>query len=163
MTDQLEAYGKQGGVFESRARREKRIHEEAEALIVQNAEMSNLVEELRAITGQGEQIARTFEILDQHLPKEFHLSGLESGWDVDPDLGIGRGNDKPILQIQGGAREGIQSEATLYDRMVQSLREGLPGVALNGGYKDRKFSVDLTMFAPRAEEPTDEDDERGEG
>ena len=164
LTDQLDAYTVQGRRFTSRAAKLKAVHRETEELIGQNGELETLVGELRGVAGQGEQIARTFAILDQHLPKDFHLTEVDSAWDMDPELGILRGSEAPILQLRGRAKQGVQSPASQHQGMLVALREGLPGAVMNDGFDRSQFSVDLTLFGPPPAKPEDAgDDLEGEG
>jgi Tfp pilus assembly PilM family ATPase len=154
LTDRLEVLTGESQRFETRFQRERRVHEETETLIAENAELSRLVTRLNRMAGQGEQLARAFTILDQHLPGDFWLERLDSGFEVDPELGLVRGDEAPVLQLRGRAREGVQSPASLHQRMVMALRSGLPGVALYDSFDRSQFSVALTYFAPPAP-PTD--------
>ncbi|MEZ6016814.1 MAG: pilus assembly protein PilM [Planctomycetota bacterium] len=148
LMDRLDVLTGEGQRFKTRYERERRVHDETEGLIAQNEELIGLVTRLNGVVGQGEQLARTFEVLDQHLPADFWLTEIDSGWDVDPELGLARGMEAPVLQLRGRAREGVQSPASQHQRMVLALREGLPGVAVNDSIDRNDFHVDLTCFAP---------------
>jgi hypothetical protein len=148
LTDRLEVLTGESERFESRNKRERRVHDETETLIAENTELAQLVTRLNRAAGQGEQLARSFEILDEHMPGDFWLTELDSAFDVDPELGLARGDEAPVLQLRGNAREGVQSPASQHQRMVMALRTGLPGVALYDSFDRPKFSVALTHFAP---------------
>lgn len=161
LTDRLAVATGENARFKSRLDRERKVHEETELLLRENAELATLVTRLNGVVGQGEQVARTFELLDQHLPSDFWLSELDSGWELDPELGLARGGEAPVLQIRGRAREGVQSPATQHQRVVQALRAAMPGVRMKDNFDRTTFTIELTQFAPP--EDGGEGDDAGAG
>jgi len=151
LTDRLATATGESERFDSRLRRERQVHEQTEALIEENTELAGLVQRLNRVVGLGEQLARSFEILDQHLPGDFWVTQLDSAFDVDPELGLIRGDEAPVLQLKGRAREGVQSPASLHQRLVLALREGLSGAVMKSGFDRQEFTVELTTFAPPPE------------
>jgi type IV pilus assembly protein PilM len=162
-TKRLELATGQAAAFSSRDTRERRIHEETEELIAQNTQLVGLVTRLNGIVGQGEQLARVFEVLDDHLPGDFWLTELDSSWETDPELGLERGGEAPVLRLQGLAREGVQSQANLHGETVRALRERVPGARVKEGSSIGKFTIELTTFSPPVPPRGDDDDGGDEG
>jgi len=119
-------------------------------LLEQNALLEDLALELQAALGSGEQIARTLEVLDTRLPEEFWLSRFGSRWSFDQELGIGRERERPILGLEGRAKEGTRSMSELYEGFLASLTADLGGAALKAAPSadGSRFSLDLTLLAP---------------
>ncbi len=119
-------------------------------LLSENGELSEYSLMLAGLVGSGEQLARCFEVLDDRLPEEFWISRIESQWGADAELGVHKGQDRPILSLEGRARQGTTSMATLYEVFLGAVRDSLPGVALKAAPspKGTRFSIDLTLFAP---------------
>ncbi len=127
------------------------LHRKAEEMALENARLAKLGRELHAAKGSGEQVARTLDWLRADLPREFWVTQLTSDFRADPELGVARGAEKPIVSIVGKAREGSNSLPQLYEQFLGKLRARLPeGVipkeklAPNGA----RFTLDLTLFAP---------------
>jgi len=134
------------------------LHRKAEELALENARLAKLGRELHAAKGSGEQVARTLDWLRTDLPTEFWVTQLTSDFRADPELGVARGAEKPIVSIVGKAREGTNSLPQLYEQFLGKLRARLPeGVtpkeklAPNGA----RFTLDLTLFAPPPAATTD--------
>src|SRR5262249_51899960 len=75
-----------------------------------------------------------------------------------PELGIQRDNPRPILTIQGRAREGTNSLPQLYEQFLGKLRGQMPasaGLEQKPSPNGAKFTIDLSFFVPR-EEPAPE-------
>jgi Tfp pilus assembly PilM family ATPase len=133
-------------------------HRRAEELAAENARLAKLADELHASKGSGEQIARTLDWLAKDLPSEFWVTQLTSDFRADPDLGLARGHEKPIVSIVGRAKEGTNSLPQLYERFLHKLRAQLPDgvvpkekLAPNGA----RFTLDLSLFAPPVAAATD--------
>jgi Tfp pilus assembly PilM family ATPase len=131
-------------------------HRRAEELVADNQRLAKLSSELAAATGSGEQLARTIDWLSSDLPQEFWITQLSTDFRADPELGVARGAEKPIVSLVGKAREGTNSLAQLYEQFLTKLRARLPAdvvpkekLAPNGA----RFTLDLTLFAPRAGTP----------
>jgi type IV pilus assembly protein PilM len=129
------------------------IHRRTEELLSQNERLARHAGELQQAAGSGAQLARSLVLLEQHLPPEFWLTQLSSDWRADPELGVPRGSERPILSLTGKAREGTNSLSSLYERFIGSVRVGLPKEARlrerltpNGS----KFTIDVCGFAPNA-------------
>lgn len=124
----------------------------AEELVLENQRLATFARELQTTKGSGEQLARVVALMQKELPSDFWVTQLSTDRRADPELGIARGDEQPIVSVTGRAREGTNSLATLYEAFVQGVRAKLPpGHAL----KERltpsgsKFTLDVSFFAPR--------------
>ncbi|MDP6408336.1 MAG: pilus assembly protein PilM [Planctomycetota bacterium] len=145
----LDALREQKGGLASRLRSAEATDRDTRALLEENTELAAISSDLMAALGCGEQIARALEVLDSKLPEEFWLSRLESTWSFDDELGVDRALERPILRIEGRAREGTRSMAQLHETFLASLRDGLPGARLKAAPSadGTRFEVDLTLLA----------------
>ncbi len=151
---------------QSKVRRATGIDQRAKETIQENAELKELADELFAVAGSGEQIARTVIALRGSLPAEFWIQELSSEWSFDEDWGVDRGSERPILHLEGRAREGTESMASLYESFLAQLNALLPGARLKQrpSPSGDKFTVDMTLLAPAdpeaaADTPSGDDDE----
>lgn len=147
----LDEARKRASALELQYKKASSTHRRAEELAAENARLGKLAGELHAAKGAGEQVARTLDWMSADLPREFWITQLTSDFRADPDLGIARGQEKPIVSIVGKAREGTNSLPQLYESFLHKLRARLPeGVtpkeklAPNGA----RFTLDLSLFAP---------------
>ena len=134
----------------------EKTHRKTEELIAQNEKLAGYAADLEHAAGSGEQLARVLGVLEQKLPADFWLTQLSSEPKADPELGIPRGSERPILSLTGKAREGTNSLSSLYEAFIRDLRGALPReaalrerLASNGA----KFTVDLSVFVAPAEPP----------
>ncbi len=125
------------------------VHRRTEDLVAKNIQLDKAATELVALKGAGEQVARAVDQLRAHLPAEFWLTRLSSDLRADPELGVARGAEKPVLSVEGRAREGTNALNTQYEAFVQSLRSGLPPSAAmrerltpNGS----RFTIDICLL-----------------
>jgi Tfp pilus assembly PilM family ATPase len=121
-------------------------------LVERNAGLAGVAVELWTSAGAGEQVARVLRVLDQELPEDFWIARLSSDTGSDPDLGIERDSPRPIVHVEGRAREGTASLATLYEGFLVALRERLPGAGIKETLSPdgTHFTIDLSMFGPGA-------------
>ena len=135
--------------------RAKRVHEETRELLERNAALDAHATDLWALLGSGEQIARSFETLTRDMPAEFWITKYQSAWRTDPELGVVSGSERPIVRVEGRAREGTASMAVLYERFLERTRDSLSDAALKAAPspKGTEFSLDFTLFAPREDAP----------
>ncbi|MCY2960454.1 MAG: pilus assembly protein PilM [Planctomycetota bacterium] len=154
---ELDAARARAAQLEQQYKKASSTHRKAEELATENARLAKLSHELFATKGSGEQVARTLDWMKADLPREFWVTQLSSDVRADPDLGIQRGQDKPIVSVVGQAREGTNALPQLYESFLQKLRARLPeGVtpkeklAPNGA----RFTLDLSLFAPPAGAPS---------
>ena len=153
--DKLE--GQSRGLM-SRAKRAESIHASTEELAAENEELAKRTEVLQGVSGSGEQIARALALFDQHLPKDFWITRIESSFESDEELGIESQDPRPILSVRGQLREGVESPTGQFQTMMSNIQDALPSVILNPGIERQGFSVDMTLFAPVEEIATDDED-----
>ncbi len=148
---QLDEARKRAVVLEQQYKKAAGTHRRAEELATENARLSKLAAELYATKGSGEQVARTLDWMKADLPREFWVTQLTSDFRADPDMGIARGHEKPIVSIVGKAKEGTNSLPQLYESFLQKLRARLPeGVTPKEKLTPTgaRFTLDLSMFVP---------------
>ena len=165
-SDELARVRKTAADLGSQYKRTSQTHRRTEELLAENARLAGLAGLLHETRGAGEQVARTLDILETELPEDFWLTQMTSEPRNDPDLGVPRGRDVPILSITSRAREGTSALASLYGGFVAGLRAKLPPQA---ALKERlnpngsKFTVDVTFFAPPAPAGAPAEEGAGEG
>jgi Tfp pilus assembly PilM family ATPase len=127
----------------------KRADTATEALLVENAELSELARELRAIAGNGRQLATVLDALDGLQPRGFSIKKLDAEVRAEPLLGIEKGAEAPVLRIEGTAEEGVEPNDVVFLRFVQNLRGALPGyrVIERLGSTNTTFNLDVSAFA----------------
>lgn len=137
---------------ESQYKRASETSRKAEELVLENQRLAGFAKELLATKGSGEQLARVIALMQTELPADFWVTQLSTDRRADPELGIARGEEQPVVSVTGRAREGTNSLATLYEGFVQGVRAKLPErhvieehLAPNGS----KFTLDISCFAPR--------------
>lgn len=120
-------------------------------LIAENGKLADLATALHGLKGSGEQIARTIAALQRQLPSEFWVTRFSSEFRADPELHIARGEERPVLSIDGKAREGTSSLSNLYEAFIASVVQRLPKstamkqrLSANGS----TFKIEMSMFAP---------------
>jgi Tfp pilus assembly PilM family ATPase/Tfp pilus assembly protein PilN len=124
-----------------------------EELLLENKRLARTAQVLFETKGSGEQLARTIAALEKSLPDDFWLTQLSTDHRPDPELGIPRGEDRPIVSIAGRAREGTTSLSAQFAGFVQGLGQRLPPSTV---LRDRMkpsgsgFTVDLCTLSPVA-------------
>jgi hypothetical protein len=116
---------------------------------------------LQGVAGSGEQLARSLVAVHDVLPDGFWITNLTSEWRFEPDLGVERGDERPILRIEGRAREGTDSISVLYEGFLARFKAQLPEVLLNPNLSPSgdRFTLDLTSFLPPQPGPGPDQDE----
>jgi len=147
-SDQLDDVVLENRGLASKVDRANRTHNEAVRLVEENAVLRELVLELQATGGTGEQAARMVEFLDGALPGTFWISRFSSDWSFDPELGILRTEPKPILSVRGHITEGTASRTELFTRMMRELDTSLEGVSYHPVIDQDVFTIDLSLFSP---------------
>ena len=148
--------------------RKKDVDQRTHALLAENAELAELARDLATLAGAGEQAHRVLVALDRSLPGDFWLTGFGGRWGFDAELGVARGDERPILHVEGRTREGTESVAVQFQDFVESLRARVPGAVMKESLSNTgaRFTLDLTLLAPQVLEPTasagDAADESGE-
>lgn len=149
---QLTELEKEVAQKESRFRRAERVDKSTKALIEENELLEAAAFELQGIGGSGEQIARCFDVLGRRMPDEFWLNNFESRLAFDPELGVQRGAERPVMHLEGNAREGTAAMSTLYESLLSALTSELPAARLKAAPSPRgtRFEIDVTTLAPPA-------------
>ncbi len=160
-SDQLGGIETQVSKLSRDLKRAQSTHQETLALMEQNGELEKEALEYQALLGSGEQLVRTLEVLDDRMPDEYWLSRLESRWSFDDELGVGRALERPILHLEGRARQGTGQMSVLHASFLEALREELDGVRMKSAprFDGSSFELDLTLLA--IPEPVDEDADPG--
>jgi Tfp pilus assembly PilM family ATPase len=142
-------------------KRAQSTHNQTSELLVENARLEAETLDYQGLLGAGEQLARSLNVINKHMPEEYWLSRLESRWGFDPGLGIDRSQERPIIHLEGRARQGTNQMSLLHEAFVASLRSELPGVNLWSApkYDGSSFALDLTTLA--LPEAITEDSEEG--
>lgn len=139
-------------------KRASETNRKAVELVTENKKLQDFANELHALKGSGEQLARTIALLGNELPSDFWVTQISASERADPELGIPRGDERPIVSVAGRAREGANSLSALYQLFVQNVRAKLPP---NAGLRERmgntgdKFTLDLSCFVPPPRDPDD--------
>ncbi|MFT7484290.1 MAG: Tfp pilus assembly PilM family ATPase [Candidatus Paceibacteria bacterium] len=143
-------------------KRAQSTHNQTSELLETNARLEDESLEYQALLGSGEQLARTLSVLSKHMPEEYWLSHLQSNWTFDSELGVERDLERPILRLEGRAREGTNQMSVLHEGFLTSLRDEMDGVRLKSQpkYDGSSFALDLTMLA--LPDPTEEMDSQEE-
>jgi Tfp pilus assembly protein PilN len=97
-----------------------------EELLLENARLAKTAQLLYEAKGSGEQLARTVAALEGSLPDDFWLTQIATDYRADPELGIAKGEDRPVVSIAGRAREGTTSLSAQFTAFVQGLGQRLP-------------------------------------
>ena len=139
-------------------RRAERVDADTERLLAENEELRALALDLHSLAGSGEQVARTLGALYAALPELFWITHLSSSWRSPDHLDIERSDPKPVLHLEGRAREGATTVANEFDGFLKEVRERLPGATVKEtlDLAKNQFTIDLTMFNevdPDAESP----------
>ncbi|MEL6428038.1 MAG: pilus assembly protein PilM [Planctomycetota bacterium] len=136
-------------------RQEKRVKDldrATESLLAQADELGRRARELQAVAGTGEQLARTLQSLDQRLPAEFWVEKVESHVGSDAELGVDSDSERPLLRIEGRARDSAASPTALFQRMLVGLEEDLGDtLVMKPTFDGKRFTIDLTLYSPLRE------------
>jgi type IV pilus assembly protein PilM len=136
--------------------RVERTNRETTRLLEENERLAESAGELIALAGAGEQLARTLDALERDLPPDFWVDTLALDWLSDPDLGVARGAERPIVRVRGRAREGTESPALLFQDFVAALRRRLPEARTKERMGESDFTLDLCALGapPQASAPS---------
>lgn len=133
--------------------RVERTNRETIRLVEENEALSDRAQQLFAISGAGEQLLRTLDALEHDLPTDFWIDSLAMDWQFDPDLGVVRGAERPILHARGRAREGTDSPAILFQDFVAALKKRLPEARTKERMGETDFTLDVCALGTPAETP----------
>jgi len=129
----------------------ERTNRSALAVLEENGRLAELAGELHHVAGAGEELARALDALERELPGDFWIETLNLDWQFDPELGVARGDERPILRIKGRAREGAESPALLFQDFVAALEKRLPEARVKERMGENDFTLDLcSLGAPAA-------------
>jgi len=135
----------------------ERTDRETAGLLKENERLAEEADQLFALAGGGEQLARALDALERDLPQDFWVESLQLKWEFDSELGVERGEERPILHVSGRSREGTDSPALLFQEFCAALQRRLPEVRLKQRMGESDFKLDLCALAPpRASEPAAE-------
>jgi Tfp pilus assembly PilM family ATPase/Tfp pilus assembly protein PilN len=141
--------------LDAQLRRATTTHRRAAELARENAELQEAASLLAGVAGAGEQLVRSLEHLERRLPGDFWIDELSSDWRADEGLGIKRGSERPILRVEGLAREGTESVAAQLEALRSGLEQALPGARrqLTQNPRGDRFTLQLTHFGPPTPPP----------
>jgi len=147
----------------TRLRSATSTHQQTSGLLEENRKLESKALEMFAIKGAGEQLLRTMDLLERRLPGDFWIESLRMGAGFDPELGVVREEEVPIVHMKGRARPGTDSPAVLWEGFLAELALGLPEAHLKPQMGQSQFSLDLTCLAPPEPEPEPAQGAEGEG
>jgi Tfp pilus assembly PilM family ATPase len=143
-------------------RRVERTNSQTSGLVLENEELAARAQELFALAGGGEQLLRALDGLERELPADFWVEQLTMAWEFDPDLGVERTEERPILRVRGRLREGTDSPALLFQEFTADLRARWPGLRLKERMGESDFTLEMCSLGQPATPPAGEDGrERG--
>ncbi len=147
------------------AKRKKATDKKAQELANQNVELSELGSLLQGTAGSGEQLARLIHVMEADMPNDFWIRKLEGSWSFDENLRIDRASPRPVIKIDGSAKEGVIALPSLYESFLYSLRDGLPSAELQDSKSSSgtKFEIRASTLAPPKAAPDPELDSEEEG
>ena len=132
----------------------ERTNRETTRLLEENQALATSAGQLFALSGAGEQIARTLDALERDLPSDFWVETLSMDWQSDPDLGVARGSERPIVRVRGRSREGTDAPALLFQDFVAALKRRVPEARTKERMGESEFTLDLcALGAPAAAAP----------
>jgi type IV pilus assembly protein PilM len=127
--------------------RVERTNRETLRLLEENEVQAEVADQLYVLSGAGEQLARTLDALERDLPPDFWVDTLSMDWRFDPELGVPRGSERPILSARGRMREGTESPALLFQDFEAALRRRMPEARTKPRMGENDFALDLTTLA----------------
>lgn len=133
--------------------RVERTNRETTRLLEENELLSERGAQLFALAGAGEQLARTLDALERDLPADFWVDTLAMEWQSDPELGVARGAERPVLRVRGRSREGTDTPALLFQDFVAALKKRMPEARTQErmGESDFTLAVCALVEAPAAD------------
>ncbi|HEX6883977.1 MAG TPA: hypothetical protein VF530_11395, partial [Planctomycetota bacterium] len=89
------------------------------------------------------------------LPADFWVDTLRMEWRFDPELGVPRGAERPILSARGRAREGTESPAILFQEFEAALKRRMPEARTKPRMGESDFTLDLCSLGEPAAPPAE--------
>ncbi|MFT7667358.1 MAG: Tfp pilus assembly PilM family ATPase [Planctomycetota bacterium] len=150
--------------LQSKDNKSKNTHSRTLELLEENSALEERALHYQALLGSGEQLIRTLEAIDKKMPEEYWLSGMESRWSFDPELRVEKALERPILSLEGRARQGTNSMAVLHEGFLKSMGESLGEVDWKSApsFDGSSFELALTLLALPAEKLAEEPTAPGE-
>lgn len=141
---------KEAKTLQAQVKRKSATDRKTVDLVAENEELDELATLLQSTAGSGEQLARLVHVMQDEMPSDFWVNKLEAAWSHDEALRVTRDSERPILKIDGRAKEGIIALPTLYENFLESLRSGLPSAEIQDSKSSNgnKFQINLTTLAP---------------
>ena len=98
-------------------------------------------------------MVRALETLERELPSDFWLDELSSRSAFNAALGIERGDERPVLHIEGKVREGTAAPFALFEGFLARLSSELEGVRVLPSLSPAgdSFTLDLCLFSSKAD------------
>jgi Tfp pilus assembly PilM family ATPase len=124
------------------------------ALLSESEQLAASVDELGTLAGAGAQFARVLDGVGSQMPADFWLRRLSLSRRFDPQLGVPKGDPRPIVRAEGEAREGTDAANVLFQDFVARLQQALPAARLKPmlAPTGQSFALDLTELAPQESE-----------
>ncbi len=151
---ELDSIKKRVAATDSQVKRASSIDRRTRELQDESAALATRARNLADIVGFGEQVARVLDSLAAEMPRDFWIKQMTAETRFDDTLGIPRGSECPIVHLDGSAREGTESTATLFENLIKGLQAKLPGAAMSqklGNIGDR-FTIDLSLLAVKSDD-----------
>ncbi len=161
MRGELGELASEAASLEAQFRRKDSQHRRAATLLEENAQLTLLADELFALKGAGEETVRALDVLERRLPEDFWLETMSVAYGFDPELGVEREEERPLLRLRGRAREGTDSPTLLWGEFVGGLKQDLPAARVKDRMGETDFTLDLSMLGAPA--PADDQDDAAEG
>ncbi len=152
----------ESGKLTTQLRRARGNDQSTRALLTENEVLAEYADELHALAGSGEQLVRTLDAIERHLPEDFWLDSLVSAWSTNDALGVESPDLRPILDITGQTREGTDSPTLLFEEFVTGIREDMPAetrLVHRMAAVASNFTLELTTLVPPVEAPEEIDEE----
>jgi type IV pilus assembly protein PilM len=148
----LDATRTQSAALDARLKRATSVDRQTSELMAKNKALAEEASALQGIAGSGEQLARVLFAAQETLPGDFWISSLTSDWRFNDALRVERGSERPIVHIEGRAREGTQSINAEFQTFLERFRERLARADMNQTLSPsgEKFTLDVTLLAPPA-------------
>jgi len=141
--------------------RVERTNRETIRLVEENEVLNERAQQLFALAGAGEQLARTIDALEHDLPADFWVETLSMDTQSNPELGIQRGFERPIVLARGRVREGAESPALLFQDFMAAFKQRFPEARTKQGMGETDFKLELSALGPPEAPPETAEAEKG--
>ena len=129
------------------------VDQDTLGLLEENEDLHAHAGRLYATAGSGEQLYRILQAIDAHLPRDFWIEELTSGFTFDDEWDIDRDAPLPIVTVKGRAREGTETPTMQFEEFARGLRGSLPSLRMKEqlGSTGSTFTLTMTLLSPPAE------------